>query len=122
MIECIGVFSFLGFAFGILFDFFTSFEKALNVKWFTFALDLLMTVAASVVFGCAMIAYSNGNFKGINFFFTLVVFVIYMTTLHKVVYPIFCGVFYPMRKILKKIAKKLKNDEKSLKKLLHLGN
>ena len=115
------VFSFLGFAFGVIFDFVTAFEKALNNKWFTFAADFIMTVFFSVVYGCVMIAYSNGAFRGIYFLLSAGIFVIYLLTLRKTLFPIFCGIFSPIRKILKKISKKLKNNEKSFKKVLHLG-
>ena len=99
----------------------TAFEKAVNVKWLTFTVDLIMTAFFSAVLGCVMIAYSNGGFKGLYFLSGASVFVIYLLTLHKMLFPIFCGAFFAIRKILKKITKKLKNNEKSFKKVLHLG-
>lgn len=116
--EAAVAFSFLGFGFGVLFDFVTALGKSINIKWITFLLDFLLTVFSSVVLGCVMIAYSNGNFKGWFFTLSVLVFVIYLLTLHRILYPLFSAVFLPIRKILKKIAKKLKNNEKSLKKVL----
>ena len=121
IVETVMVFSFLGVAFGVLFDFVSAFERALKIKWVTFALDLIMTVFASVVYGCVLIAYSNGSFKGWHFFLSAALFILYMLTFHRILFPMFCGIFIPVHKISKKFTNKLKNNEKSLKKLLHLG-
>ena len=121
MREALFVFAFLGVAAGIIFDFITALEKALGVKWLAFIVDFLAAVLFCVVYGCVMIAYSNGRFKGLYFLCGFISFVIYLLTFHKILSPVFCAVFAPIRKILKKISKNLKKDEKILKKVLHLG-
>lgn len=82
-------------------------------------MDLLLTVLASVAISCVMIAYTSGGFKGLLFLLLFACFVLYMLTLHRIFYPLFSGIFFPLKKSAGFIGKKLKNGKKSLKKVLH---
>ena len=114
------VFVLLGFGFGFVFFAADAIEKIFSSKLFTFVLDALMLSAfGTVVYSC-IIAYNNGNVRGLFFVLMLTGFVLYYWSVHRLFLSITDKIIHMFQNINANITKKLKNSKKKKKKVLHL--
>ena len=88
-----------------MFDFVTAFERAVRIKWLSFAVDLVVAVLFSLSFGCAMIAYSNGKFRWFFLLCSFVAVVLYIIVFHRLLYKMWRGIFTPLKLLAGKVKK-----------------
>lgn len=102
------VFVLLGFGFGFAFFAADVIEKIFSSKIFTFVFDTLMLSAfGTVVYSC-IIAYNNGNVRGLFFVLMLTGFVLYYWSVHRLFSSITDKMIHMFQNINANITKKLK--------------
>lgn len=111
----------LGLIFGATFDFFSMFLAMFSNKIVKAVFDFLMMLLWAVLYFCVMLGYNDGEYRYYHSVVTLLAFILYMITVHKVMGRVFHGIGGKINTSVKRISKKLKLSKKSLKNLLHFS-
>jgi hypothetical protein len=80
-----------------------------------------MMIIWGLMFFTCLIAFNNGEIRGIYFVDCCIGFVLYNFTVHKPFYKYFYKIARRNNKFVKNHFKKLRFNEKSFKNLLHFG-
>lgn len=88
-------------------------------KAFVFIADFIMLCSFALIYVLFLIAYSKGEIRWYTLLFPFIIYIIYISTPHKLFSSLFSFLTAPWAKFLQFLSKKLKNGKKSFKKLLH---
>ena len=91
----------------------------LDSKLLSAVIDFVMLLCWAVMYFCVMLAYKNGEYRFLDSLITIFSFLLYTSTVYKLIGTVFNKFGKNINKIIKKLLRKLKIGEKSLKKLLH---
>ena len=98
---------------GTVYDFVTAFGKALRLGIVQFLLDVLMMSAFAFSFFSLLIGYNKGQIRSLLLVASLIGFVLYICTVHRVLERVFDKILKFFHKRVKKLTNSLKNCKKS---------
>lgn len=119
MNESISVFLFLGFAIGVIYDFFRFFRLVLKNKKAEYLLDFLFFFLISPIIFLFLLAYNNGQVRVFYFTAVLLGYLVYLLTLYRLTGYIFRPVAGVLRCVIKKCIKSLKKVLQSINKVYY---
>lgn len=120
MIRCITAFFILGLLWGIIYSFSDFIRKIFAVKFIDFIIDFLMLCVFAVSFFTCQLIFYNGQMRMQFLISSLVGLIIYLLTINRLLSPFCNKITSSLHRSFKSLTFRLKNSEKSLKKLLHL--
>lgn len=106
--EAILQFFLVGFAAGVIYDFFRFFRLAFANKAVTFILDFLFFIFFSIVFFILLLGYNNGSVRALYFTPYIFGFLVYVLTVFRITKPFQSKIAVFLRTFVKKTVKTFK--------------